>query len=30
MEDGEITDEKTIKQLKNLGKETAELAAKVK
>ena len=30
MEDGAITDEKTIKQLKNLGKETAELAAKVK
>jgi len=28
MEDG--ADEKTIKQLKNLGKETAELAAKVK
>ena len=30
MEDGAITDEKTIKQLKNLGKETAGLAAKVK
>ena len=29
MEDGAITDEKTIKQLKNLGKETAELAGKV-
>lgn len=27
---GEITDEKTIKQLKNLGKETAETAAKLK
>jgi len=29
MEDGAITDEKTIKQLKNLGKETAELAGKL-
>ncbi|AGP84914.1 NADPH-dependent FMN reductase [Alteromonas mediterranea] len=29
MEDGVITDEKTIKQLKNLGKETAELAVKL-
>ena len=29
MEDGVITDENTIKQLKNLGKETAELAGKL-
>ena len=29
VEDGVITDEKTIKQLKNLGKETAELAGKL-
>ena len=28
-DNGEISDEKTIKQLKNLGKETAELAKKV-
>ena len=29
MQDGVITDEKIIKQLKNLGKETAELASKL-
>ena len=29
MEDGEITDVKAIKQLKTLGKETAELTAKL-